>query len=116
MPTLIIQNRKGAQVKYWLGIGALVALLIVGSQFVTIFVVQPIGALPEGRTVVITRLTNLHFIDSADAFCDRKMGGVSLLCRGAVIGKVTKEASILLRLPYSAALYSISTGGKSFER
>ncbi len=102
--------------KYWLGIGALVALLIVGSQFVTIFVVQPIGALPEGRTVVITRLTNLHFIDSADAFCDRKMGGVSLLCRGAVIGKVTKEASILLRLPYSAALYSISTGGKSFER
>lgn len=101
--------------KYWLGIGVLFAVLVVGAQFITIFVVQPIGVLPEGRTVVITRLTNLHFIDSADAFCDRKMGGVSLLCRGVVLGKVTKEASILLRLPYSGRLYSISTGGKTFE-
>jgi hypothetical protein len=98
-------------VKAWLRIGALLLALIVGAQFITIFVVQPIGALPEGRTVVIARLTKLNFIDSADAFC-----GVSLLCRAAVLGKVTKEASILLRLPYSATLYQISTGGKHYDR
>ncbi|MBC9883678.1 hypothetical protein G8O24_41055 [Bradyrhizobium sp. INPA01-394B] len=102
--------------KVWLGIGALLLALIVGAQFITIFVVQPIGGLPEGRTVVIARLTKLNFIDSADAFCDRTMGGVSLLCRAAVLGKVTKEASILLRLPYSAILYQISTGGKHYDR
>lgn len=102
--------------KYWLLVGVVPGALILGAQFVTIFVIQPIGALPEGRTVVITRLTNLNFIDSADAFCDRKMGGVSLLCRGAVLGRVGQEAKILLRLPYSETLYGISTGGKSFSR
>lgn len=102
--------------KYWLGGGALIASFIVLTQFVTIFVIQPIGAIPEGRTVVITRLTNLNFVDSADAVCDRKLGGVSLLCRGVVMGKVAKEARILVRLPYSETLYSISTGGKSYSR
>jgi hypothetical protein len=102
--------------KYWIGIGALLAALLVATQFVTIFIIQPIGAIPEGRTVVITRLTNLNFIDSADAFCERKLGRVSLLCRGAVMGRVVKEATILLRLPYSQTLYSISTGGKSYDR
>lgn len=102
--------------KYWLGGGALITSFIVLTQFVTIFVIQPIGAIPEGRTVVITRLTNLNFVDSADAVCDRKLGGVSLLCRGVVMGKVAKEARILVRLPYSETLYSISTGGKSYSR
>ncbi|WP_076858179.1 hypothetical protein [Bradyrhizobium mercantei] len=102
--------------KYWLGVGALIVSFIVVAQFVTIFVIQPIGAIPEGRTVVITRLTNLNFIDSADAVCDRKLGGVSLLCRGVVMGKVAKEARILARLPYSETLYTISTGGKNYSR
>jgi hypothetical protein len=102
--------------KYGLGLVALVAACIVGAQFITIFVIQPIGALPDGRTVVITRLTNMNFIDSADAVCDRKMGGVSLLCRAAVLGAVGEKSSILLRLPYSETLYSISTGGKSYGR
>jgi hypothetical protein len=106
----------GGVLRYWLIGVALIAAIIVGAQFITIFVIQPIGALPDGRTLVITRLTNLYFIDSADAFCDRKMGGVSLLCRAAVLGRVAKETSILLRLPYSETLYRISTGGKSFGR
>jgi hypothetical protein len=102
-------------VKY-LAIVALVILAIIGAQFITIFVIQPIGALPEGRTLVITRLTNMNFIDSADAICDRKMGGVSLLCRAAVMGRVAETSAILIRLPYSEMLYSISTGGKSYAR
>lgn len=90
--------------------------LVIAAQFVTIFIVQPIGAVPEGRTVIITRLTNMNFIDSADGICDRGMGGVSLLCRGAVAGRVLKQTTILARLPYSATLYGISTGGKTFNR
>lgn len=98
-----------------LSLAALAAAALASTQ-ITLFVVQPIGAIPEGQTLVITRLTNTHFIDSADAICDRLQGGVSLLCRAAVLGRVMDEARIYARLPYSEALYSISTGGKSFER
>lgn len=98
---------------YW--VAAVVVVLIAGAQFITIFVVQPIGAVPQGRTVIVTRLTNVNFIDSADGICERKMGGVSVLCRGMVIARVMKEATILGRLPYSSLLYGVSTGGKTYH-
>jgi len=44
------------------------------------------------------------------------MGGVSLLCRITVLGKVAQESTILAHLPYSEALYEFSTGGKKFSR
>ena len=95
-------------------------LLVILAVFVynefTIFVVQPIGALPEGATVVIWRTGKLNFIDSADGFCARESGGVSLLCRGAVLAAVVKNNQILLRLPYSETLYQVSTDGKTYEK
>ena len=91
-------------------------VLIVGYTQLTLFVVPPIGALPEGRTVVIMRLNKTEFIDSPDAMCERIQGGVSLLCRGMVMGAVMKNATILAKLPYSSWLYSVSTGGKSYDR
>jgi hypothetical protein len=89
--------------------------LVLYTQF-SLFVVQPIGAVPEGRTLIISRLTNVNFIDSADGICERQMGGVSLLCRGMVIGKVGSTATIYARLPYSETLYGISTGGRTYDR
>jgi hypothetical protein len=95
-------------------------VLVVLAVFVynefTIFVVQPIGALPNGATAVIWRTGKLNFIDSADGFCARESGGVSLLCRGAVLAAVAKNNQILLRLPYSEALYEVSTDGKTYEK
>lgn len=90
--------------------------IIIAVQFVTVFEIQPIGALPEGRTVIITRLNTMHFIDSADAWCERNTAGVNLLCRGAVMARVADQATILIRLPYSAILYEISTNGKIYDR
>ena len=92
------------------------AVLAVVCTQITIFVVPPIGALPEGRTVIITRLNKTEFVDSPDAMCERIQGGVSLLCRGMAMGAVIEKSTILLRLPYSSWLYSISTGGKQYER
>lgn len=98
-----------------------VTLVVVAVTFIiiyrqiTLFVIPPVGALPEGRTVVITRLNKTEFIDSPDAMCERIQGGVSLLCRGMVMGTVMNKATILARLPYSSWLYSISTGGKSYD-
>lgn len=94
---------------------AAIGVVIVYTQL-TIFVVPPIGALPEGKTIVMTRLNKTEFIDSPDAMCERIQGGVSLLCRGISMAAVVSNATIIARLPYSSWLYSISTGGKSYER
>lgn len=95
----------------------IVAVLMVAIYTqITIFVVPPIGAIPEGRTVVIARLNKTEFIDSPDGMCQRIQGGVSLLCRGMVMAAVIEKTTILVRLPYSSWLYSISTGGKTYDR
>ena len=93
-------------------------IVVVGAVCytrITIFVVQPIGAVPKGRTLVISRLTGTKFIDSADAMCERTQGGVNLLCRGLVLGKVLQNTTVYMRLPYSESLYLLSTGGKEYE-
>ena len=98
-------------------IGAVVTAAFLIAYFsLTLFVIQPIGALPEGRTLVISRLSKTQFIDSADAMCEREMGGVSLLCRSMMIGNVLKSATTILRLPYSETLYFWSTGGRDYGR
>lgn len=89
--------------------------LFVGTQL-TLFVVQPIGAVPEGRTLLMWRTSKLRFIDSADAVCEREMGSVNLLCRGAVLAGIANSKAILARLPYSETLYLVSTGGSQYSR
>lgn len=95
--------------------GAILILFILYST-VTIFVIPPIGAIPEGKTLVISRLNKTNFIDSADAMCERMSGGVSLLCRGIAIGTVLEKSTIYLRLPYMHSLYLISTNGSTYEQ
>jgi hypothetical protein len=101
---------------------AAVLMAVIYTQ-ITIFVLPRIGALPEGRTVIITRIDTTNFIDSPDAMCERYEGGVSRMCRATILGAdgegttiFGKKTTILLRLPYSSWLYSISTGGKTYDR
>jgi hypothetical protein len=94
----------------------LLAVFAIASTQVTLFVVQPIGAIPEGRTLLISRMNKGKFIDSADAMCERIQGGVSLLCRGVVLGQIGENATVYLRLPYSETLFLISTDGKKYDR
>jgi len=99
----------------------IIVILVIIVGFIcytqlTIFVIQPIGALPEGATLVISRLNLTKFIDSPDAICERIQGGVSLLGRGLIMAKVVDTAKIYLRLPYSKSLYLISTGGMTYEQ
>ncbi len=82
---------------------------------ITIFAVPPIGAVPEGRTVIMLRLNKTKFIDSADAICERIQGSVNLLCRGMTMAGVVNNTKIIARLPYSEWLYLISTGGKRYD-
>jgi hypothetical protein len=109
METAMKKVRK--LVTWVLGVGLLVLLF----TSVTIFVVQPIGAIPEGKTLVILRMGEMNFIDSADAYCQRVQGKVNLLCRMMVLGSIGKNGMILLRLPYSETLYLYSTGGRTYS-
>ena len=94
--------------------GVLIVAATLAYFSLTVFVIQPIGALPEGRTVVIGRVGKTKFLDSADAICEREMGGVSLLCRGMMMGNILNEATVYLRLPYSETLYLWSTNGREY--
>ena len=60
----------------------------------TIFVVQPMGIVAEGKTLVMLRMDKTQFIDSADAMCEREVGSVNLLCRGALMGAVTSKGTV----------------------
>ena len=102
--------------KKLLTLAVLAAIAFTIYTQITIFVVPPIGAVPQGRTAIIWRLANTNFVDSADGICERSMGGVSLLCRGMTMAAVVKNTTILARLPYSDWLYLISTDGKRYER
>lgn len=90
--------------------------IIIGLTQITFFVTQPIGLVPTGKTLVILKLNKTKFIDSADAMCQREMGGVSLLCRMSMLSLITQNSKILLRLPYSETLYKISTDGREYSK
>lgn len=101
--------------KAFIAVGIALLCLVVYTQ-ITIFAVPPIGAVPEGRTVIMLRLNKTNFIDSADAMCVRIQGYVSLLCRGITMAGVVKATTIIARLPYSETIYKISTGGNTYDR
>jgi hypothetical protein len=100
-----------------IGLIAVVLLIIV---FTTgFFVVQPIGAIPEGVTVWYFRSgLDLGFIESADGILLDSKGGVSLLGRMTVMGEVISliEGRTIVKLPYLKFMYKISTGGVEFEQ
>lgn len=100
----------------------LLILLLTGIAFrvfVGIFVIQPIGILPEGVTIVYWRSgLNLPFIASVDGLMDESGAGVSLFGRGMFLAKLTqplKEREIF-RFGYSETLYLWSTNGKKYEK
>jgi hypothetical protein len=89
-------------------------ILVVLSQFISVFTVPPFGTYPKGATMIVWRTEKMKFIDSTDAVCVRSMGGVNLLCRAIVMGAVIQEHHIIT-LPYIEPLYLISTGGQRYK-
>lgn len=83
-----------------------------------VFTIQPIGALPEGITIVYhSRNPEMPFFSSPDGLCLQIQGSVSLLCRAMSMAAVEELSDrILLRLPYSHWAYLRSTGGAEFNQ
>jgi hypothetical protein len=111
------EGSKRASPRLLLGL-LLLALLLWIAVRPGVFTVQPIGALPEGMTIVYrSRGPEMPFFSSPDGLCLQIQGSVNLLCRAAAIS-VLEELSdrILFRLPYSRWAYLQSTGGQEFDR
>ena len=98
----------------------LIPVLIVVLYFLTwFFVVQPIGAIPDGATVRYRRVnTNLPFISSADSISLDRVWSVSLLTRGIALGNIMETIwdKIIMRIPYIESMYSLSVDGAEFDR
>jgi hypothetical protein len=98
----------------------LITIFVIGISFrifCGIFVIQPIGAIPKGTTIIYWRIgMDLPFISSADGLLEKSGVGVSLLGRGIMLAKYAKpiKEKELFRLSYSETLYLYSTGGKKF--
>ena len=102
----------------WIKVVALIifiALVLVIALKVGFYTVQPIGALPEGVTLIVWREAGEPFFNSPDAMCLERVGAVSLLCRGLALSQGPTDR-IILRLPYMDWAYSLSTGGRHFEK
>lgn len=106
--------------------GCLIALLITlviiaGIWFIArpgVFTVQPIGAIPDGITVIYhSRGPQMPFFASPDGLCLEIQGYVSLLCRMATFSAVEEITDrIIVRLPYIDFAYLLSTDGQRFDQ
>ena len=102
-------------------VGALILFIILCTIIyfnVGLFVVQPIGACPDGQTIVFWRggEINMPFLSSADGLLLDDNKQVSLFGRGIVLAAVGNviEDRIITRLPYFKWLYLQTTGGREF--
>ena len=99
----------------------LVVVVVVSALLIRpgVFTIQPIGALPEGITVIYyhSRNPEMPFFASPDGLCLKVQGSVNMLCRMAGISAVSELTNrVLIRLPYSRWAYLQSTGGLEFDK
>jgi len=107
--------------KIFIYIGIFLFLIFLVFRFSCgILVIQPIGFIPEGKTIIYYKGKDLDlpFIASADGILNERDGGVSILSRGVLLGELGEKikGKIILRLPYSKTLYLYSTNGVEFEK
>lgn len=101
-----------------LGFVLLLLMFAVIWATTVVFIVQPIGMIPNGVTAVIFKPDRLFvsgkidFLETPDHFQYKNGGSVTLLGRGVVIGAVVDSGTILMRLPYSSKLEYLANGGK----
>lgn len=99
----------------WLAPLIIAVLLLMLYTQVGLYSIQPIGAIPQGGTVLVWRQGGEPFFNSPDGTCLRVQDGVSIMCRLAAMGQAPVDR-IILRLPYLHWAYLASTGGQTFER
>lgn len=90
-------------------------VLVVTYVEVGFYTIQPLGALPQGITLIVWRHGDEPFFNSPDAMSLKKTGKVSLLSRGVALANGPADR-IIVRLPYVRSFYLLSTNGQEFEK
>jgi hypothetical protein len=108
------KSRSGIYITVIIIVAMILAWIIIRPG---IYTIQPIGAIPDGLTIVYhSRSPEMPFFSSPDGLCLQMQGDVSFLCRGVVLSASSDLIDrIILRLPYSHWAYLQSTGGLEFE-
>jgi len=94
-------------------------LTIAFRIFCGFFVIQPLGALPEGKTIVYWRIgLDYPFISSADGLLEKSGAGVSLFGRSLMLSSIIDDIDerIILRMKYFEQLYLKSTSGIKYKK
>ena len=94
---------------------AFLVICLLCWHFFGFYSIQPIGAIPAGKTLLVRRTGDEPFFNSPDGTCLRRMGSVSLICRMGAISNAPLDR-IILRLPYMSWAYRPSTGGAEYDR
>lgn len=97
----------------------LLIIIIISYLSIGILVIQPLGVLPNGATIVYFRYnTNLNFIESPDSIILNKGMRLSILTRAIALSKlapiITEEKIAIL--PYYEFLYLLSTNNQKFDK
>jgi hypothetical protein len=98
---------------------SIVVFLIFIRTTIGIFVIQPIGAIPEGTTIVYWRVgTNFDSVESADGLVQKTGAGLSLFTRGIALAAAAEPVvqREIFRMPYSSFLYGLTTGGEYYDK
>lgn len=98
---------------------SIVLSLIFIRATIGFFVIQPIGAIPKGTTIVYWRIgTNFDFVESADGLVQKTGAGLSLFTRGIALATAAEPVieREIFRMPYSSFLYGLTTGGEFYDR
>lgn len=114
-----METQKNKNVKKGIIVLLLASIMTFIYFFTGFFVIQPIGAVPEGVTIWYFRKDiNLPFISSPDGIMLEKEGHVNLFGRAIVLFSVmtSLEGKRICNLPYQKWMYRISTKGQEFEK
>lgn len=114
-----METQKNKNVKKGIIVLLLASIMTFIYFFTGFFVIQPIGAVPEGVTIWYFRKDiNLPFISSPDGIMLEKEGHVNLLGRAIVLSSVmtSLKGKRICNLPYQKWMYRISTKGQEFEK
>lgn len=65
-----------------------------------------------GVVYVLTRASDMQFIDSPQAICRRQFARDNDACQGLVQGWIMRESRVLAILPYSEALWLMASNGR----
>lgn len=71
----------------------------------------PVPGSAAGVVYLMTRASDMQFIDSPEAICRRQFDHDNDACRGLVKGWIMRESRVLVTLPYSEALWRMASGG-----